>query len=203
MKNLSTILLLCISLIFMSCNNDDDNQSPGDPVEDFTLPNTVIYQSTSNVEFMLWVGGEEVDTEGLSPNDILPTDFESSVDFTTYMFTFYPDTLETQTPDSTSRVNYWFSNDSLYIKIPNPFFEIAGPPFIETYAGYGSPFALNIEIGSLYMASFNNNIGQRASYTDYSYYTFGNSVDLHSFSDPSQMNENDTVMIFNQRFLYN
>lgn len=201
MKKLTTLFIFCLLLILSACTKDDAVMT----VDPSALANPLTYKST-HTELLLWVSGEQMNTEGLSPNDILPEDFEHSYPFNQTIYTFYPDSVKIQTPDTTGRHSYRFSNDSLYITVENPFYELAGPPYLEIYIGMGSPYAFQLEFCNAYW-DLNSSGGGKNIFGNYTFETIDEDYLFSGppgfYSDPSEMSEGDTVMIYNQKYFFN
>lgn len=206
MKNFTPFLFLCFFSILLSCSKDDDNLGP-DPNNSFTFPNTVTYNYSYNTELLLWVSGTQVNSEGLSPNDIIRESMEYEVPEFPTVFTFYPDSVEIESPDSTVTRAYRFSNDSLFITVINPFHTFEGQPmYHEMYLGSGSPFAFTLEYCTVYWKNYLMYV-KNTFLGNYNFESIHESplfVDREKFfSDPSDMLEGDTVMIYNQEYFFN
>lgn len=200
MKNLSGILLLCVSLTFISCNNDDDgSQGTGNS----TTSNTINFDGVSSTEFRLWVGGSELNTTGIDVADLLSEEDLSFIDLDQMAMTsffFKEDTIEVTTiTGDLIKTQYHFSNDSLFI---------GSAPFNEMFVGMGSTYVLSMERGLMYYSKATGTAPDPVntiSGTDAGmlHFTFENTYNSHFFENPAAMNENDTVLIYNQILIYN
>lgn len=194
MKKCTSFFIFCLIVILSACKKEDAVMT----VHFSALANPLTYKST-HTELLLWISGEQVNTEGLSYNDILQGDIENSYPYTQHIFTFFPDSVEFQLNDSTAKAAYHFSNDSLYITLRNPYYELSGPPFVDKYYGQGSPSAFIWERSTIYIRRNN----QKRTISTSGNYSFGTVGDINLFSDPSEMNEGDTVMIYNRQYFFN
>lgn len=205
MKTKTLLHILVISLLlFASCNKDEDDSEGC--ANEISYPYTSQYSGAEEVEFRIWTNGEEISTVGLDPADFLsPQSFEIfyNIDSFDVDLTFTADSL-TIAPDDTSprTFGYQFVNGVLLITE----LDIYGVPF--TYPlGYGTIDNFEVRNGLFSFCKMSDepllsSYANRVS--DFYYYNLDSvSSELEVDDVLLELDENDTLTIYNFRYLFN
>ena len=206
MKKLSILLIFISLTVFFSCNKDDDNNAPVTPeTTDPSEPNTITFDNISHTEFMLWIGGDEINTSGMDVADFY-IDSDDGVNLGSLVLTFDEDSVEIGSNDQVSNNNlklaYSVSNDS---PISNLTVDIQGEPMTaDIFLGMGTRYSLNVERHYLFTAiDFFGNENFRMGFSSFGFQTFESAGLQFQINSPADMGGSDTIMIYNQRALFN
>jgi len=195
MKKLTTICLLA-TLIFISCDKDEDNQpASSNPNQGDAF---LTFDMVDNMSFEMWVGGKQISTESLDIQDYLKdeaiTYFDPQI-LENGNLQFIGDTMIVNVgfiPEN-SKYEYRFSNDSLYITYP-----FVGESFVAT----GNKQNLKMEQGYFYASrTLNESWFFRWQFETFRF-NFENAVDELYWNKISQMNPMDTLVFYNQDLSY-
>jgi hypothetical protein len=187
-------MIFILSIIFVSCSKDDDNPSNSNQ-GDLVLG----YAAIMNKEFKMWVGGTEVPTSSLEVTDYMR---EDSYDFfdpailQQGVVEFIGDSVivNLSDSDSESKYPYRFSNDSLFITYPSEG---------EVFTATGTKQSLNMEQGYCYAYNTNGAAFQWRWRFLPMRFDFENSRDHHYWDQTDEMDQQDTLIIYNQTLFYN
>lgn len=195
MKN-SIFFTFIVVIFLVSCSKDKDSLSNQNPNQGDAL---LDYSSITDKEFKMWVGGSEIPTANLEVTDFMR---EDSYDF------FDPAILQQgsvefigdsvvvnlDVSDSASKYPYRFSNDSLFIIYP-----LEGEVFTAT----GTKQSLKMEQGYCYAYNTTGSAFQWRWRFLPIRFNFENSRDRHYWDQLSDMDQQDTLIIYNQNLFYN
>ena len=189
--------------ILQSCSDDNDDPNPTP-----TAPNTLTFSHIDNVEFKMWTDGAEVNTEGLSIEDYMKPDYYSAVSEENYQLrpgiTFKGDSIFSEEDGVIMGFPYHISNDSIYWTLT---FDIDGmeqPITFDQFIGIGNANALYLPQSYYRVAEHTGTSNTRYAILDYGYYSFDYVMEENGiFESLNDIQENDTIIIYNQRAHYN
>lgn len=201
-KILSILLLTGIFIALHSCK-DDDEQSNGPST--VTYPNTVTFSHITDADFRMWTNGTEVNTENLSIENYI--DSSDYYEFTPERYsqvtlTFTEDSIFGQNQDSIEGYPYFISNDSIFVSTTVILFEdtLSLTPLL----GIGDASAFELNRGYYSFTKTGEFLTLVKSNTQMGYFTFESAAEEDGrFAEESDIELNDTLIIFNQRALYN
>lgn len=203
--SLNTVFLffgiLSVSVL-QSCSDDNEDPNPNP-----TAPNTLTYSHIDNVEFRMWNNGAEVNTDGLSIADYMKPEYYNSVSEEMFQarpgITFKGDSLFSVEDGELSGFPYYISNDSIYWSLS---FDIEGmdePITFDQFIGIGNTTKLYLPQRYYRVAQHTGSSNTSYAILDYGHYSLDYVMAENGiFENVSDVQENDTIIIYNQRVHY-
>jgi hypothetical protein len=206
MKEPSTIryfIFLFLGLsILTSCNEEDDN-----PPSETTFPVTLTFSGVTDTEFRMWTNGAEVNTDNLNVQDFMNIDdwAELSPEYFNQIgiaLTFDQDSIYGINDfGENENYEYFFRNDSLFLDVELIFFE---DTIQEVYFATGNLMELSLNKGYYELCIGSEFITTCQSQQNQAFFEI-TTIEEESETDSliDFLDENDTLLIYNQRVLFN
>ncbi len=195
---LAGIMIVSLGLL-SACNDDDNGGTTPPPAPSFPL--TMTYHSIIDTELMLWVGGEAVNTSGLSASNFLdPWEWEL-LDESYWQgrsMIFSEDSLFGD--DFSEGAPYFFSNDSVYATMA---FNFGGEDIVfDQFLGMGNFSELRFQQGSArYVYTTSSSSG--SSFTGGNMHmSLDDALEEFSLSALDEMGANDSLIVYNQTVIF-
>jgi len=203
MRQLAKLPLLFFSIIFCtvslnSCEKDDDDETSEDGV--------LRFRGFTNQDIIFYVGGEPADPSQLDMKKLLDFPEESWISYDRYRGDFYRfsgdsvDIYHSNDGDMT-RYHFYFENDSLYLTHIDPWFQQE----VTFYDGIGNEGELQRKHCLVYAKKKRDN-GTFQSGGGFNVSDYYSIEDLPRnftlFQDINEMGPNDTLILYNQSWLY-
>lgn len=197
----SVFLFLGI-LVLTSCNEDDDNPPSGT-----SYPITMTFSGVTDTEFRMWTDGTEVNTDNLNVQDFMdPDDWaELSPEYFSQIgiaLTFDEDSIYgVNGLGENENYEYFFRNDSLFLDVELVFFQ---DTIHEVYFATGNLNELSLNQGYYELCIASEFITSCESQLNQAFYEF-TAIEEESGTDSllQFLDENDTLLVYNQRVLFN
>ena len=197
------LLLGIVSLgIMQSCSDDNEN-----PSQNPSSPSTLTFSNIDHIEFKMWTNGAEVNTDALSIADYMdPEDYNSiSTDYYQSQagITFKDDSLFSEVDGLIVGYPYYISNDSIYLTVT---YTIEGQePFVfNQLFAMGNTTELYIPQSYYKVVDYSGTGSSEFSVLNIGHYSFADVADeTGTFATVSDIQGNDTLIIYNQRANYN
>ncbi len=200
----NTVLLLfgIIGLgLLQSCKDDNEDPTPSP-----SAPNTLTFSNIDHTEFKMWTNGGEVNTNGLSIAAYMDSDEYNHITSEYYQshagFTFNNDSLFSEMNGMIEGYPYHISNDSIYVTVSFPV-EGQDPVTFDQYIAMGNTAAFYIP-QSYFKTIINSGMFTVESSTlEVGHFTFDELAEETGLNSVADIQENDTLIIYNQRVHYN
>lgn len=183
--------------ILTACNDDDaGNAPPGQ-----TYPTSLSYHSITDTELMLWVGGDEINTEGMTASELFDAWVWELMDESYWegnTLVFYSDSVFS--PDLSEGAPYYFSNDSLFALASF----ISGADTLESFQfiGTGDLNEFRIDQGT---ASHCTSFGWGSNCDGFGgnkYLTLQDALQEFTINSVGEMGANDSLIVYNQKVVF-
>jgi len=209
MKELTTIrhfvFLFVGILILTSCNDDDDNDDK--PPSSASFPVTLTFSNVTDTEFRMWTNGTEVSTVNLNVQNFMdPEDWaELSPEYFSQIgiaLTFDEDSIYgINDLGENENYEYYFRNDSLFLDVELIFFD---DTIREVYFATGDLNELSLNQGYYELCIASEFFTSCESQLNQAFYEI-TSIEEESGSDSliEFLDENDTLLVYNQRVVFN
>lgn len=196
MKTLKlTLIAFAATALLFSCSSDDSDDGVNNPPQQ-SYPVTLSYDQMRVVDFKMWVGGESQNTNGMQIQNFISASQYSNLvpaDAPFYSYTFQPDTVFENFSDFETAYTYIISNDTIHM---TGLFE--GEQYF-----YGSLSEMYYQRGMVFYSKDVNGQIESDTKIRFEYFTFENSSDFTGFATLGDMYATDTVIVYNQEFVYN
>jgi len=189
MKKSSLLLFISVFLVFLgSCSKDDSKT---------IYPKELNFLEKTTLDFNVWVGGSEINTETINPEDIFGEFYTIYIDFENiyenYTYIFIND-FQLELKDEKSLIlEYEFRNDSLFI------FDISdGQLFWCT----GNMDRLIFNSGLLYTHYEFSDRGGTSKSTTQHYLTLDDGLEELEINSLDEMGVNDSIALLNRIIIF-
>lgn len=189
MKKSSLLLFISVFLVFLGSCSKDDSET--------IYPKELNFSEETTLDFNVWVGGSEINTETINPEDIFGEFYTNYIDFENiyknYTFIFKND-FQLELKDEKSQiVEYEFRNDSLFL------FGISGE---QLFWCTGNMDRLTFNSGILYTHyEFSDRRGTRISTTQH-YFTLDDGLEQLEINSLDEMGVNDSIALLNRIIIF-
>lgn len=201
--NTAFLLFGILSLgIMQSCSDDNEDPNPSP-----SAPSTLTFSRVDNEEFRIWTDGAEVNTDNLSIEDYLKQSYYENLTAEYYQsqpgLTFKGDSLFSESDGMIVGFPYHISNDSI-ILTRTYIIEGQSPIVINQLFAMGNQTELYIPRMYYRAAQHTDSSNMYIGSFDIGHYTLDAVLEQNGIFDSiDNLQENDSIIIYNQRAYYN
>lgn len=188
--------------IMQSCSDDNEDPNPST-----TAPTTLTYSHIDNMSFKIWNDGAEVNTDGLSIEDYIDPDYYDELTEEYYQsqpgLTFKGDSLFSESDGMIVGLPYHISNDSIILTVTY-IIEGQAPIVADQLFAMGNQTELYIPRMYYRAAQHTDSSNMYIGSFDIGHYTLDAVLEQNGIFDSiDNLQENDSIIIYNQRAYYN